>query len=276
MRAGHRIDVGGCRSIKHQTLGRLVRGVLLLLVVLANPVQSAWADGRVSALACLNLPIDRTELALTKIDRYQTACIPELRARFKKPDLSDRFYELVLATVVAHYAVPYGKGNGRDLTSLLANESLACAGYAKLATLLGNGGEARFVGFEGGAVGNHAQMLISIDGHDILLDPTIGAIAFVSYDDLMSGKSAEVHSFFSGDPTLTRFNAKVLSALREGKYRPSDLLYYYENFEQFSSPSGYQFPTPGGARLRNRKPVPRPSDPAETSTRSTAIQSEPD
>ena len=46
----------------------------------------------------------------------------------------------------------------------------------------------RMLGFDGGATGNYAQGMITISGTSLLLDPTIGMVVKIGFDDLLSSR----------------------------------------------------------------------------------------
>jgi hypothetical protein len=228
--------------------------VLLALLFLATP--HANADERTSKLDCITFPIDRLALEQRGLALYEDKCLPELRKKVTQEGhpLSDHFYRLALATIVAHYSAPYGDGRGIGFEEVLHNPTLNCGNYGALVVYLSHDSDVDFVGFDGGAVGNHQQLFATVDGRNVLLDPTVGMIAFVGFDDLLSGRRAKaIFSFFSGDPTIRKFNAKVLEAVETGQYKPSDLLYFYPDFNAFVHPDKiWPFITPGGVSFRAR------------------------
>jgi len=54
---------------------------------------------------------------------------------------------------------------------------------------------------------------------------------------------------------MNEFRLKVITAINKGLYKPSDLLYYFEDFNKFKSPGTeiQHWPTPGAISLLNRK-----------------------
>lgn len=235
---------------------RPYRFFLMVVCILLGSL-SVHADERTSKLKCINLPLDREALLLKGLDLYREQCLPELRAKItlEGASLSDRIYDYVLATIVSHYSAPYGSSNAITEEGILKAETLNCGNYGLLVSFLTGEEGFDFVGFEGGAIGNHQQLFYESEGVSLLLDPTIGMIAFTDFDHLMSGKSVEdVFSFYSGESAMQQFNKVVLDAVTNGKYRPSDLLYYYEDINHVFSPGSYgQFPTPGGVDYRARQ-----------------------
>lgn len=136
-----------------------------------------------------------------------------------------------------------------DLASILASPTLACDDYVRLtwyftqfmpqvtwmpaATMVA-------IGVNGGAVGNHAQMMISAGPQgSLLLDPTIGLIARTNFNDLFRGvpiAPTSIASFerYNAD-SLDSFRATVRGALINGSYRPGDLLYYVKTLDTYTT-----------------------------------------
>ncbi|WP_164926396.1 hypothetical protein [Bordetella parapertussis] len=106
----------------------------------------------------------------------------------------------------------------------------------------------------------------------LLLDPTIGMVAKISFDDLLSGRRLAadriVASYMHTDPGLKSTLTNVSNAVFNGQYRPSDLLYFFDSPGRYLSfngvktlkseggiqhmPRAPEYPTPGGARLANK------------------------
>jgi hypothetical protein len=139
---------------------------------------------------------------------------------------------------------PYGNSVVFDLPSLLSDPVLDCDNYAALVgyfvrILVPDAPNAFSVaGFDGGAVGNHAQVFLEVDeGRQVLVDPTIGLIAEQSFNDLLKGKfiSAEriVVMHQHDDAQIDDFGNRVYYAIRDGKYQPSDLLYFFTGLTPF-------------------------------------------
>lgn len=95
----------------------------------------------------------------------------------------------------------------------------------------------RMIGFEGGVVGNHAQLLVENDEVKLLLDPTIGLVARSSFNNLLMGKPIKDNDIMINighqSNSIDAFRRKVYAGLRNGKYRPSDLLYYFQSMEEY-------------------------------------------
>ncbi len=235
-------------------------GVAAAVFTTIDRVPPAVSAERQSQLTCMTLPLDRDKLLAQSLEAYEAECLPELEQRIKVDGtkLTNNFYRLALATIVAHYSAPYGPSDAQSWGTLIKSKTLNCANYGPLTYFLSGEEDLDFVGFDGGAVGNHQQLFHEVDGVSVMLDPTVGLIALTSFDDLLSGKEVKhVFSFFSGDPVVESFNRKVVDAVRHGRYRPSDLLYFYPNaFTNFRRSRAAPFPTPGGVSYRSRQPEP--------------------
>jgi hypothetical protein len=91
----------------------------------------------------------------------------------------------------------------------------------------------RYVGWDGGAVGNHAQVMV---GQDLLIDPTVGLVADMELRPLTRGVPVrrvvdmghhDVHPDTGriGRHVAGGFRDRVRDALRRGRYREGDVLY---------------------------------------------------
>lgn len=179
----------------------------------------------------------------------------------KAPDTA----RLLLAQAIAHARKPYGPGTLADIDSIYAAETLDCSNYGILAhhiaqAVLEAPAEIRFafVGWDGGAIGNH-QMVFARNlrtGENLLLDPAVGLAAFTDYDHVASGRPIDAAAILAISPTpqLQPSREHVARSLRDGAFRPSDLLYYFDGIshllERFSSVE--LWPTPGAMAWRDR------------------------
>ena len=163
-------------------------------------------------------------------------------AALDMPGLSDDAYMAAFCTVLAYDLVPYGdEPNTYDVTVLANAPTLACDRYVTLAwemaDLLGvPGDDGTAVGWDGGAVGNHAQWLFDDGQSQLLLDPTIGLIANgVTYDGLINGQQfTDLASFYSRDD-ITFFNSEVISAVEHGNYHVWDTIYYVPGLAEWQT-----------------------------------------
>lgn len=150
--------------------------------------------------------------------------------------------KLAFCSVVAFDLKPYGTCTVHDLPSLMASPVLDCDNYVSLAWRLFNlmrpitATKVVALGWDGGVVGNHAQMQAQTAGSpDIFLDPTIGlAVNGCSLDGLVGDFVYPpncVASFFSYNsrPALVGFDATVRDAVVNTRYKPSDMLYFIKD-----------------------------------------------
>lgn len=167
-------------------------------------------------------------------------------------------HRAMFATVLAYDLKRYGPENPVTLAQCLAAGSMNCDNYCLFASeiyaALGGAAQLAIVGWRGGAVGNHAQLLYTA-GRPILLDPTIGLIAGgVSLDTLARGEppaNDAYKSFFAYNaarsPTMSGFNTRVTTAVTGGRYTASSLLYYFSSTTRYLAWGGKGFPTPAAA-----------------------------
>jgi hypothetical protein len=134
----------------------------------------------------------------------------------------------VLASLVAYSMAPYGPSRAVTLPALLRATTMNCGNYGWMTfNLLRRGwGEKEALrlwqsGWDHGAVGNHAQ----VHAGDVLLDPTIGAVARVRYREVKHGVPAHAVVAFPHRADIDAFARRVIDALANGRYRPSDVLY---------------------------------------------------
>lgn len=183
--------------------------------------------------------------------------------------LSDDELLALYSAIVAYSMAPYGNSTKVELTELLNEDKLDCDNYAILTYYLFREAKGsikkisnlkfKFVGWDGGSVGNHAQIFFVSQQRSILLDPTIGIVAIADFNSIASGiplSSSQIVDF-STRTELNDYRKKVINALEKGLYTPSDLLYYFEDFEDFKNPSmgSNYWPTPGAYSLRKRMPI---------------------
>lgn len=174
----------------------------------------------------------------SRIAEAFTDCEPELASALSGMDLNDDGLKLAFSAIAANGMAPYGASEATTFQDLLAADRLHCAAYALLASYfvaaLLPSAKIEIAGFDGGAVGNHAQ--IFAPAYHMLLDPTIGLIAIATFDEVLSGKAIpadKIRLFKMRDSTdIDAFSAKVHTALVEGRYRPSNILYVYHGIDQ--------------------------------------------
>lgn len=164
------------------------------------------------------------------------SCEADLLAATGQLGLTRSQQQATFAMLVAHGLAPYGQSSALSLPDLLADDVLDCNNYGLLSGHLMRALELPLdtwlmAGFDGGAVGNHAQVLITLDGRSLLLDPTIGLVADISYDELVAGTPIEAARmawiYLWDDPEILTYSARVMAAIRDGGYRVADQIYIY-------------------------------------------------
>jgi hypothetical protein len=157
--------------------------------------------------------------------------------------LDDRHLQAVFASIVAHAFAPYGQSSALELDALRKEPRLDCDNYAALTGYLvrrlpdARKGALKFVGYDGGPVGNHAQLFYRAGGREILLDPTVGVVARVGYAAVLQGApvppGAVADFYRHGDRELAQFKRRVVAALIGGSHRPEQTIYVAQGLDNF-------------------------------------------
>lgn len=174
----------------------------------------------------------------------------------------------VYCSLISYYMAPYGNSTKIELENLLKEQKLDCDNYAILTKHLFDMGlesgqlknsdsiKFIFVGWNGGAVGNHAQVFVRSPGKSMVLDPTIGILAFADFDSIASGKPVPASQIidFSTRSELNDYRQRVIDSISKGLYKPSDLLYYFVDFQEYLHPKSgsAHWYTPGAASLNKK------------------------
>lgn len=223
-------------------------------------------------LACLPpATVQQVKRQLDGLEPAYQACRDEIAQRTKGMSLDDRGLRVVFATLLAHASAEYGSTPAYTLPDLLKADGLMSTGYLLLLshylqTLGIPAKHMRIVGFQGGKIGNYAQGMITVGKTSLLLDPTVGLVAKVGFNDLLSGRRLKadqiVASYMHSSPNLQGTLSSISQAVFDGQYRPSDLLYYFSNPDHYLGFNGLapsdskplpsnlmRYPTPGGVSL---------------------------
>lgn len=193
-------------------------------------------------------------------DLYE-ACREEFADRLRDASISFSKNELrgAFAAALAHRFAPYGQSWAESYAELREEAYMHCGSYAKLTLYLyedlgGDPKAIRMHGFDGAwPPGNHAQ--VGVD--DLLLDPTIGYVADVAYEEARAGETPSVTLDFSIADYVPGFQAKVLEALNQGLYPNATIVYnwtpkeWYETLETIA-------PGLGREGVRADRPASRP------------------
>jgi hypothetical protein len=215
------------------------------------------------ALECLTQASIEQVRARGSVDVIMPACSQELRQALGQDfgAIDDDLVRVVLATVAAANFADYGSSTAITYEDIARADGLNCGntiflvGYL-FGTLVSE--KIRSVGFDGGAVGNHAQLLYGEGSRSLLLDPTIGLVAQVGFNDLMRGTqvpSNKIRLFKIRDTSEEMRSAKmrVYEAVEQGAYVPSDFMYMHQSlYEQLKSGMLSVYYSPGAIRARTR------------------------
>lgn len=180
-----------------------------------------------------------------------------VRETFKRdigPAFSGKHDDILAAgfcAITAYDLKPYGASTALELDELLAADAIDCDNYCILAWHLfkqckpASVVTMKMVGWNGGAVGNHAQLIAEIPGVSAwLLDPTIGLIVGgATFDNICKG----VPLTYMTQPAGTRdinYSRTIKSALSLGLYKPSDLMYYFKPETYIQRPPRAHWGTP--------------------------------
>jgi hypothetical protein len=191
---------------------------------------------------------------------YYDASRDQFISALSMTGLSEEAYIAAWCTVVAYDLVPYGPGpQTTDLTTILHADTIACAHYVSLAwQLMGLFGisteNETAIGWDDGAVGNHAEMFYSDGTCSLLLDPTIGLIVNgATLEGMISGtKYTDYASFYDRDD-ITSFNANVIHAVSNGLYNVRDVIYDVPGLNNwlnhYSEYQGLTLDQPDGSKI---------------------------
>lgn len=213
------------------------------------------------SLNCLSDELIETVRNEGSLNRALAECRQELQASIEAAfgATNEDTLRAVLATIVAANFAEYGSSTAIEYSAIASEAFLNCGNTVILVGhLFGLHDERlRTVGFDGGSIGNHAQLLYSDPAGDFLLDPTVGIIAKIGFDDLLRGvriPRSAIKIYPIKARTIETFRLTVLEALTHGSYRPSDFMYMHETVaEHISKGSLENYFTPAGIYLRRAK-----------------------
>ncbi|GIK98118.1 MAG: hypothetical protein BroJett029_23270 [Alphaproteobacteria bacterium] len=191
-----------------------------------------------------------TNAELQQVQANPTSIVPLYAARSDelKSSLGSSFsavnengWKAVFATLLAHELKPYKGSTALELDDLLSEPGLDCDNYLALTyhfvQLLQptEDFELAFVGWNGGPVGNHGQGFTTGTGEFLLIDPTVAFVAIASFDQIAMGlpiPSSKTHGSYERND-LRDFYGRVVKAVQRGYYRPSHLMYYFDDLDEY-------------------------------------------
>ena len=214
----------------------------------------------------VNLECFRNELVKSAIKKKDLSdfirdCGKEIEGVIKSKGLiiSADQLQMIAANIVSHNFAPYGGSKALKYNKLIEEKVLDCDNYAALLGHLVNpniADEIHFIGFDGGKIGNHAQVFFTRENEEMLLDPTVSSVTFTDYESLFESSNSRRRVFVFNrqkNDELNSFYANVDKALSKSLYKASDILYYYFNLSHFIGDFKYPWITPGGYRLYKRQ-----------------------
>jgi hypothetical protein len=247
-----------------------VSGIIIVAAIelISEPISTATINDDVTLSCLTDEMVENIRRGVEQIDAAFGTCQAELQAVLTRAapvfeTMEEVDLSAVFACLVAYRLAPYGGSSALTIEDILQASQLDCDNYAaatvNLFNVLNEYDEASslyIVGWHGGAVGNHAQIFYFNPETDtrLLLDPTVALVAWTDFDGVAAGvpvPPSYIVSFRTRNE-LEDFNTRVLDALVQGAYFPSDILYFYEDLEQMlgSNEGNARFITPGGIQLR--------------------------
>lgn len=225
-------------AVSAKSLVRLV-GVLLIAAVAAPSSlegaprsSSDWDRAR-----CLSRArVDRVRSHLDYAPALFRSCKRWVRQLMRRKHIQPNRDTTrgVLAMALAHRFAPYGPAMGATYQELAFLPYQQCSSYMMLADFIyeamgGNMERDLLQGWDGGAVGNHAQLWV--DG--VMLDPTVGIAAQIKLNELRRGQPTrrilDLHHFRVAvgqvPPPASDYKDVVWRAVHNGLYRPKDQLF---------------------------------------------------
>jgi hypothetical protein len=184
--------------------------------------------------------------------RVFAGCEAEVRDMLEEVSMptDDDSLRAVFAAALAYRFAPYRPATSLSFAELRADDGLQCQGLALLAGYLyeaagGASDRLRVVGLDGLTPPvNHVQVSVG----EMILDPTTGDVAHVSFADARQGVRAQAILDISdpGRPDSYRdegggeaFRETVQAAMTEGRYPDATVLYSYSMADWDSVLAGY-------------------------------------
>jgi hypothetical protein len=213
-----------------------------LLVVVAMAVGALWASaGPATAVprqpGCLSQArIEHMRDRPASIPRAFRRCQPMLERRLRRAGIatSRDYLRATFAGLAAHRFAPYGSGPpGYGFSALRRKSQMGCDSFAALTFHLyertgGRIGAVRFRGWDGGTIGNHAQVWVG----SLLVDATAGLVARLPVRAALAGRRGRK---VLGIPVRRHhFYDLVRRVVARGEYPEAQVLYVHRRFEAFA------------------------------------------
>lgn len=208
-------------------------------------------------LECLNNKVINKIKKNNAMDEIFSSCNREIRSILAQDfgPIGDDALRAILSTIIAANFADYGNSSAITFEDIANSDFLNCGNTILLAGYLYGSKERslRSIGFDGGKIGNHAQLYYN-NGTQLLLDPTIGLIAKTSFDDLLRGVPVpkdQIRVFSIKAKNIDLFRQKVYLAVLLGQYHPSDFMYMHETLQDhLQKATSDNYFTPGGIYFR--------------------------
>ena len=161
-------------------------------------------------------------------EQYKEFLIASLGNRFS--DLTLDELEYVFCTIIAHSLAPYGPSKAQTFKDLLESDSYNCGNYGLLSSFLNrefthssSTFKIIFVGWDGGAIGNHQMLFLERTDSifSLILDPTIGLIAKGNFNSVASGKKIPLKNMivFNAREELESYRQNIIRCLQFGRFK---------------------------------------------------------
>ncbi len=162
------------------------------------------------------------------------------------PNINIEGRKAIFSALITYQIKPYGSSKTPEasLSQLINARKISCAQQTHLTyhfyhllspTCKKDCAKFYFVGWDWIGKGDHAQIFLDNTGDPLLLDATLGLAVQTSFDEIAQGQAipeSRIKDFFrlNQQPILFKFHDFIINLIREGKYKPSNLLYFYRNF----------------------------------------------
>jgi hypothetical protein len=211
--------------------GRAISAIAAACALLALPgTATAVQPIRPAAPGCLMRAARAIRSAPVTLPRMYRTCRPTIAtiARSAGMPPTPATTRGLFAMAVAHRFAPYGASTALRWDSLRLATQLACDNATALTYYVyvrvgGGVDDLRFVGWDHGQIGNHAQVWLG----DILLDPTVGIAAATSLSAVERGRRVDGSRILdlSAHAVLGKYKGLVIWSLQTGRYDAADVIY---------------------------------------------------
>lgn len=139
----------------------------------------------------------------------------------------------VFVTIVASGLAPYGSRSPVTLDEIVSSEYLHCAGYSLFVSQIileyYPDVNVKIIGINYGHFGSHAIVYYQNSSFKMILDGTIGVVAFADLDEILNGKLISVYDMydfsFNTDEAIEILRRNFRGGLRLGAIRHEHVIY---------------------------------------------------